>query len=332
MFSFVWPIKKSIDVNRERSIIGNLSIGIASVSFFVFLAQLVILVFLAIFLPDLAFTTTSLLIVNAVTMYGIAMPCALIYFKRCPTAKHEERPLGFLMMICAILVSFAVFYLGGILGSRADELAADLLGRNTINPVSNTVEQTSLLETLLFVVLLAPIAEEIFYRKLFIDRLRRYGDVPAIIISGLVFGLIHGNLSQFFYAAMLGIVFGAVYVYTGRLRYTIFLHILINFMGTFYTSLMLEKLGGGFPDVITPEFIAEHSVGYQMATAYSLLNTVSFYLAVPALFYFLTKFTPKKGVVTLVGEDSRNVVLKSPGFWLGLLYLVGSFALGIVGI
>ena len=38
------------------------------------------------------------------------------------------------------------------------------------------------------------------------DRLLGYGQKTAIIISGIMFGMAHGNFSQFFYAFGIGIL------------------------------------------------------------------------------------------------------------------------------
>ena len=50
--------------------------------------------------------------------------------------------------------------------------------------------------------------------------------------SALMFGLFHGNLTQLIYAFALGLVFGYVYLKSGKLRYSIGLHMLINFLGS----------------------------------------------------------------------------------------------------
>lgn len=76
------------------------------------------------------------------------------------------------------------------------------------------------------------------------NRLRKYGDKTAILISALLFALMHGNLSQFFYALGLGILFGYVYARTGKLRYSIGLHMIINFLGSFVGSLILRSAQG----------------------------------------------------------------------------------------
>ena len=48
----------------------------------------------------------------------------------------------------------------------------------------------------------------------------------------MIFGLCHGNFYQFFYAFGIGLVFGYIYTRTGRIRYTIVLHMIINFLGS----------------------------------------------------------------------------------------------------
>ena len=324
MFSFIWSPKKTVDVARERDIIGNMALGVAAISFFTMLAQVILVIALAFAGISLSgISTTASLIINAITMYGIGMPLSLTFFKRCPVTKPEKNRLGLFSLIGLIAVSFAMTYVGSIIGTLVEKLSASLVGRSASNPMEEATSDTSLFSVLLFIVVLAPIFEEIFYRKIFIDRLRRYGDVPAIIISGLVFGLIHGNFSQFFYAALLGMLFGAVYVYTGNLGYTVFLHMAVNFIGTFYTTLMLDKLGGAVPEIITEEFIAQYPVGCNMMIAYNMIYTVSLLLALPALALFLDKLRPQKGKVILQGADRRRAVLINGSFWLAMIYLVG---------
>ena len=44
------------------------------------------------------------------------------------------------------------------------------------------------------------------FRKLLIDRIVPFGQRVAVVVSGLAFGLFHGNFYQFFYAFSLGAV------------------------------------------------------------------------------------------------------------------------------
>jgi len=89
---------------------------------------------------------------------------------------------------------------------------------------------------------LAPVIEEYIFRKQLIDRMHIYGEKLAVVTSALMFGLFHGNLSQLFYAFALGLVFGYVYLKTGRLQYSIGLHMLINCLGSVIGPLFVEKI------------------------------------------------------------------------------------------
>ena len=92
------------------------------------------------------------------------------------------------------------------------------------------------------VVILAPICEELLFRKFIIDRIVNYGEVPAMLISGLMFGLYHGNLAQFMYAAGIGIFFAFIYIRTGKIGYTIALHMFVNGFSTLLTLIMFNGL------------------------------------------------------------------------------------------
>lgn len=55
---------------------------------------------------------------------------------------------------------------------------------------------------------IAPLAEEIVFRWLIYLRLRDYMRIGfAMVISGMIFGIYHGNLVQAVYAGILGMVF-----------------------------------------------------------------------------------------------------------------------------
>lgn len=56
-----------------------------------------------------------------------------------------------------------------------------------------------------------------------------------------MFGLFHGNLSQFFYAALLGLLLGYVYLRTGRLRLPMLLHGTVNLLGSIVAPALLSR-------------------------------------------------------------------------------------------
>lgn len=70
--------------------------------------------------------------------------------------------------------------------------------------------------------------EEFAYRGVILSRLRRFGDGFAILISAILFGVMHGNLVQAPFAFILGLVFGYFYVLTGSIWVGAVIHFLNN--------------------------------------------------------------------------------------------------------
>ena len=131
---------------------------------------------------------------------------------------------------------FAISYVGVMIINMATLLVNGIISviTNTtqINPLEQMIGDTNIWLTIVFVVIIAPIVEEIMFRHIIINKLRKYGSGIAIFTSAFAFGLYHGNLFQMFYAFGIGLVLATTLYKTGRLRYAIILHIAINFIGS----------------------------------------------------------------------------------------------------
>ena len=83
------------------------------------------------------------------------------------------------------------------------------------------------------VVIAGPIFEEIVFRGLIYNYIEELGSsTAAIIVSGITFGIWHGEPVQMVYTAFMGIVLGIVYYRTRSLKYTIYVHIVNNLLST----------------------------------------------------------------------------------------------------
>ncbi len=83
--------------------------------------------------------------------------------------------------------------------------------------------------------LVIPIAEELLFRGVVYKRLKLYfGVTPALIGSALIFGIMHVNLVQFLYAAVIGLLLAFVLEKTGKLSMAVFFgHIAANLVAVF---------------------------------------------------------------------------------------------------
>ena len=88
------------------------------------------------------------------------------------------------------------------------------------------------------VVIIAAIAEEIPLRGYVMGNLRKYGDKFAILAAALVFALMHGNLIQAPFALIVGFALGYLSIKTGTIWTGIAIHAANNFISTAVTYAM----------------------------------------------------------------------------------------------
>ncbi|MFP4283743.1 MAG: CPBP family intramembrane glutamic endopeptidase [Opitutales bacterium] len=90
-------------------------------------------------------------------------------------------------------------------------------------------EPLSFLALALVAVVLAPIAEELVFRAgVYRFLLSRFSRRRAILVSSLLFGVLHFSLFGFLPLALLGVVLCLAYDWTGNIRVPIVLHMLFN--------------------------------------------------------------------------------------------------------
>lgn len=112
-----------------------------------------------------------------------------------------------------------------------------------------TMDQMTSGKSMWFLILsmgvIAPLAEEIVFRWLIYLRLRDYMRMgAAMVISGLIFGIYHGNLAQAVYAGLLGMFFAYFLEISGCLWSSVLLHMGANIWSLVSPDLvswMLQK-------------------------------------------------------------------------------------------
>jgi len=172
--------------------------------------------------------------------YVIAMPLAALLMCKTPVLPVAQKKLKAGQFMIIMMVCFTIMYAGSLAGNIINLIIQLLAQSSMTNLIQELIAGSSIWANLVFVVLLAPIMEELFFRRLLIKKLLAYGEKPAVIVSGLAFGLIHGNLTQFFYAFGLGLAFGYIFVKTGKVIYTVVLHMIINFLGSVISVWVLN--------------------------------------------------------------------------------------------
>lgn len=107
-----------------------------------------------------------------------------------------------------------------------------ILGINIISKVSSIIINDNDWKILIIIdiminTIIRPFLEEIVFRGVIMNDLKKYGYKVAIVINSILFGLIHYNINNTGQYIVLGIIFSYI-AYKYSLKYSILLHILCN--------------------------------------------------------------------------------------------------------
>lgn len=235
-----------------------------------------------------------------------------------------------------LLLCFPALYFLSIVANMFTHMIASLFTRffGTAplgDPFANSMptENEQWLIMLLFVGVVAPVVEEIIFRRMLLKPLRQFGDNQAVIITAVLFGAFHGNFTQFLYATVGGIVLGFVTVKSrdGSIKPAIFIHMANNIF------------------TLTLAFMSDHGLSQVAATTLNglaILGTISVvYLARRKFFtadiiskdsetvnHSKTAESSEKGDVF----NAKEIAIKHPAMIMLAGVLLVNLILGTIGI
>lgn len=253
--------------------------------------------------PQLLASDWATWLLSLLPMYLVGLPLGWLILRRLPASAPERHTLDTGHFVMLFVMAFALMYVGNLVGVALNLGIAAARGTIYDNPVMDMLKGSNIWANLVCVVLIAPAMEELVFRKLLCDRVRVYGEGTAILVSGLVFGLFHGNLYQFFYAFAVGLLFAYVYIRTGRVLYSMLLHMSLNFVGGVLPMLVLQnvdldaisKLSSDDPQTLM-RYVTQHSGEVLTFGLYVLLAMTLFVVGIVFL------VARKKEIILLPAE------------------------------
>ena len=171
-----------------------------------------------------------------------------LVIRRIPKSDWQKETLSFKSMFQIFVMMYAVGTVFNLVGTYISQ-AAPAGGTEQLDMI-NAMVTSGIPTGIMMTVVIAPILEELIFRKLMLDRIRNYGEKTAIVFSALCFGLFHGNLTQFLYAFMIGLFLGYVYCKTGKVLYTMIMHALVNLISSSVMMFMPMVSFGAIGTVI----------------------------------------------------------------------------------
>lgn len=164
------------------------------------------------------------------SVIGLSFP-VFFYFavRRIPLSQGVPfQKAGFLKILACVFLGSAVCMLANFPANLIISLeqAMGFSGNIPDMPLNDDPAVLSLY--VLCVVIIPPVVEELMFRGMVLQGLRRFGDGFAVVASAALFGLYHGNLAQTVFAFFCGLVMGFVVVRTNSLLPSILIHALNN--------------------------------------------------------------------------------------------------------
>lgn len=285
--------------------------------------------------PEWIYDANISLMLSVLPMYLIGMPVLIFLVRQVPADKVEKHSMKAGSFIVAAILCFAIAYISNILGNVMTWIIGALKGSLVQNEIMDIATSVNIWMVLIYMVICAPFMEEYVFRKLIVDRTVRYGQGTAVLVSGLMFGLFHGNLNQFVYAFTLGSFLAFLYVKTGKLKITIALHMMFNFMGGLVSTKLIELIdidqylevaAGGDMEALMA-YMMDHLVGW---IAYMIFVVFIFGIMIAGgvlwiVFLVKKKFVLNRGPVTLPKGKRFSTMFLNVGMilysilWIGMI-------------
>ena len=182
----------------------------------------------------------ALVLLSSFVQYLVSIPFCCLLMRKLPKNIIPKRKLKISTLIgilgfCALLAE-----VGYKLGDISASFITYVLNIPVSDTISNQIGSTGIIVNFIIMVIAAPVFEELMFRKILIDRTLSSSPEAAVFVSALIFGLIHCNIYQFFYAAFIGFLLGTVYVQSGKIIYTIVLHSAFNLLLGFLPSALIS--------------------------------------------------------------------------------------------
>ncbi|MEG2833141.1 MAG: type II CAAX endopeptidase family protein [Ruthenibacterium sp.] len=179
-----------------------------------------------------------------VPLYAVGVPIFMLLLRSMPNyAAPEKHSLPPKKLLTYLILCLGAVYICNIVSIGINSFLSFLKGSVISNPLADVVSNSGFVYNLLIGCIVAPVGEEFFFRKWLYGKIGQYGTRTYVLLGGFLFALMHGNLSQLLYAFVVGMIFCYLYAQTGKLCYTIGLHIIVNLCGICMPLLLQSTIG-----------------------------------------------------------------------------------------
>jgi len=164
--------------------------------------------------------------------------------------------------------------------------------------------------------LLPALLEEMLFRGSILNRLRKFGNIPAVLVSSLIFAFMHFDIPSFIIIFLMGCLFSAVTIRCNSLLPGVIMHFLNNSIAVFFNY---------FSDSLEKKTLSDISFSLFMIQIISSLIIILWIV----LRFYRNRYTVASSKVNL-SKEQISQTLKSVADSLNSVWMILLFILSIV--
>ena len=220
------------------------------------------------------------IIIQVGIMFLLPVTLLLLFFKK--GVKNTFKDLGFKKISKqSILIALGIGLLAFLLNLIVSTVFNGIIGFFGYNPSSGgegVLYDTffKFLKALFFVAVLPGIFEEVMHRGVLLRGYsKEIGIRRALIISSILFGLMHLNVGQVFYASVMGFLMGVVAIASGSIVPAMLVHFVNNGINVYLVyAAQNELLGANFYDNIN-SFLQSSNPAFTFLSSFLFLGLLT---------------------------------------------------------
>ncbi len=180
----------------------------------------------------------SSFLIQIVVMFAIPLLLySLLMKKNISTTIHDcgLKKISYKMILISILLGFVLYFINTFFANMSFGIIT-LLGYETLGTsTSSTFTYGTLFKELILSCVLPGFCEEFLHRGVMLHASKKHSNPRfCLIISSILFGLMHLNIRQFFYATILGFLIGYVSLVADSIIPAIIIHFMNNFLSNYF--------------------------------------------------------------------------------------------------
>ena len=181
----------------------------------------------------------SAFLIQCVVLFGVPLLLYTLFVGK--NVKQTFADAGFKaisgkMIIISILLGIVLYAINSFVAQTFASIIS-MLGYESVKlgSSSQTLSYFSLFKELVLSCLLPGFCEEFLHRGIMLHANKKYSNPRyALIISSILFGLIHLNINQFFYATILGALMGYIALVSDSIFPSMIIHFMNNALSTYF--------------------------------------------------------------------------------------------------